>query len=316
MSTRLILVNKNMTSHTEADILSFSFRKEAYLPYTKLSAAFVSESVSIDDYAEAKLFIDGQLIHHGYINTVEYRKSGVKIKGYILSDGFTAQLCRAQIEPGLKIGVSLNSLMDGFYTLPYVEHENNPDTSSYIYVRKNAAMWDAVASLSYKLCGTYPYIRGANTVRITPFPTPSSFSYDTDECTETGRGNDYRRMNSNYHMADINGDYGHYDLTDNTAVDYRFVRHIYMDLDMRFLYDPQQALEYRNKLDCRGMRKRWCIYNGYKGEDISDIMTVDNGTPSRIMFIEINGSGKGIFTKVGTYTDKFTAPTELHLSLK
>lgn len=304
MSISLILVNKDLTSRTETEILSFSFRKDVYMPYTKLRAAFVTENDSIDDIAEIKLIIDDIIIHHGYIETIECRKNGGETIIYAVSDGFTAQLCRAQIEPGLKMGISLNSLMDNFYTLPYVEHENNADTSNYIYVKKNTAMWDAVANLSYRICGTYPYIRGTNTVRITPYPSPSSFFYDEDECTETGVGNDYRRMNSNYHMADINGDYGHYDLYDSDAADYRFVRHIYMDLDMRFLYSPQQALEYRNKLDCRAMRKRYCIYSGYRGEDISDLMTIGNNDSARIMFIEINGSSKGVFTKAGTYTDK------------
>ena len=306
MSIRLIFTNKDTTTYTEADILSFSFKKDAYLPYTRLSASFVTVAENIDNYSEMKLYIDGNLIHHGYIETLERRKSGGKMIMYAVSSGFTAQLCRAQIEPGLKMGVSLNSLMDGFYTLPYVTHEDNSDTSNYIYVKKNTAMWDAVASLSYKLCGTYPYVRGANTVRITAFPEPVSYAYSEDECTETGKGDDYRRMNTNYHMADINGEYGHYDLADTTALGYNFVRHIYMDLDMRFLYSPQQALEYRNKLDCRGMRKSYCVYSGYRGEDLSDIMTVGQTAPARIMFIEIKGSGKGVFTKVGTYIDGFT----------
>lgn len=305
MSVSLIFVNKDMTTAVKADILSFSFRKDAYLPYTKLSVSFVTNGEDIDEYAEMKLFIGEKLIHHGYIETLERRKSGGKYTMFAVSNGFTAQLCRAQIEPGLKMSVSLNSLMDGFYTLPYVEHENNSDTSNYIYVRKNTAMWDAVASLSYKLCGTYPYVRGANTVRITAFPEPVSYVYSEGECTETGIGSDHRRLNTNYHMADINGEYGHYDLTDSDAAAYRLVRHIYMELDMRFLYSPQQALEYRDKLDNRGMRKRYCVYSDYRGEDISDIMTIGSDQPARIMFIEIKGSSKGIFTKVGTYEDKF-----------
>ena len=306
MGIRLVFMNKDLTSCTDADILSFSFRKDAYMPYTRLSASFVTVERNMDNFAEVKLFIDGQLVHHGYIDTLERRKKGGKYIMYAVSSGFTAQLCRAQIEPGLKMSVSLNSLMDGYYTLPYVEHENNTDTSNYIYVKKNTAMWDAVATLSYKLCGTYPYIRGANTVRITAFPTPETFAYASDDCTETGTGEDYRRMNSNYHMADMNGNYGTYDLADSVASDYRFVRHIYMDLDMRFLYSPQQALEYRDKMDCRAMRKKYCVYSGYRGEDISDIMSIDNDTPARIMFVEIKGSGKGVFTKVGTYIDRFT----------
>ena len=62
MSARLILVNKDMTTHTEMDILSFSFHKDAYLPYTKLSVSFLTETDNIDDYAEVKLYIGGILV--------------------------------------------------------------------------------------------------------------------------------------------------------------------------------------------------------------------------------------------------------------
>ena len=303
--TRLVLVKRDLSQCEAEDILSFSFGKDAYLPYTKLSAAFTADISDTDDIAEVRLFVNGFNVHHGCIDTIELRKSGRVQKVYLTSNGFSSLLCRNQIEPGLKTGVSLNSLMDGYCTLPYVTHENNSDTSNYIYVKQNTAMWDAVASLSYKLGGTYPYIRGTNTVRITAEPQPEEFTYTESSCLLSGTAADRRRLCSGYHMADINGDYGHYDLTDATALSYRLVRHCYTELDMRFLYSPQQALEFRDKLDCRGMKSRYIVYSGYNGEDLWDRLTIDNEPAGRISFVEINGSSRGIVTKTGIYTDKF-----------
>lgn len=303
--TRLVLIERDLTECEADNILSFSFRKDAYLPYTKLSASFTADLSDTDEIAEVKLYADGHLIHHGSIDTLDLRKSGRVQKIYLTSSGFTAQLCKNQIEPGLKMNISLNSLMDDFCTLPYVAHENNSDTSNYIYIRQNTAMWDAVAALSYKLSGAYPYIRGTNTVRITPCNQPETFSYDEDNCLFSGVSADRRRLGSDYHMADINGDYGQYDLTDSLTLSYKLVRHSYTDLDMRFLYSPHQALEYRDKLDCRGMKSRYIVYSGYNGDDLWDILSVNGVTVGRITFVDINGSSKGIITKAGAYIDKF-----------
>lgn len=303
--TRLVLIARDMSECEAEDILSFSFRKDAYLPYTKLSAAFTADISDTDEIAEVKLYADGHLVHHGSIDTLDLRKSGRVQKVYLSSSGFTAQLCRNQIEPGLKMNISLNSLMDDFCTLPYVTHENNSDTGNYIYIKQNTAMWDAVAALSYKLVGSYPYIRDTNTVRITPYEQPETFSYREDNCLLSGIAADRRKLGSHYHMADINGEYGHYDLTDSLTLSYKLVRHSYADLDMRFLYSPQQALEYRDKLDCRGMKSRYIVYSGYNGEDLWDSLVIGGQPAGRIAFVEINGSSKGITTRTGTYTDKF-----------
>ena len=303
--TRLVLVMRDLSECEADDILSFSFRKDAYLPYTKLSAAFTADVSDTDEIAEVKLYSDSQLIHHGSADTIDMRKSGGVQKIYITSSGFTAQLCKNQIEPGLKMNISLNSLMDDFCTLPYVTHENNSDTSNYIYVKQNTAMWDAVASLSYKLGGTYPYIRGTNTVRITPVPQPEEFCFTEESCLFSGKAADRRKLGSHYHMADINGDYGQYDYTDSLTLSYRLVRHNYSELDMRFLYSPMQALEYRDKLDCRGMKSRYIVYSGYRGEDLWDRLFLGGQLIGRITSVEINGNSKGITTKTGVYTDKF-----------
>lgn len=305
MNVTLELIKENGSVSSEDRILSFAFEKNAYIPYTRLSVSFISGELFFTSVAEIKLIIDGKTVHHGLIDTIKSRQHDSRIIVRLVSKGFTSLLCRNQIEPGLKTGISLNSLMDSFYTIPYVTHEDNSDVSNYIYVRKNTSMWDAVSNLSYKLLGTYPYIRDENRVMITPYPTPSEFTYEISERMAVGYEYDYTRMASNYHMADINGEYGHYELQDNDVLDKKIVRHEYSDLDMRFLYSPQTALEYRNKFDTRGKMAVYCEYIGYRGEDLFDIMRFSSSSYGRIKSMRITGNSKGVFTKVMRYTDKF-----------
>ena len=77
------------------------------------------------------------------------------------------------------------------------------------------------------------------------------------------------------------------------------------DLDMRFLYSPQQALTYRDKYDFRGAERVFCSYCGYSGEDLSDMVSFGNITAERIAEVSINGSSRGVFTEISVYRDKF-----------
>ena len=299
--------NTDGTEFTEDRLLSFSFRKDAYLPYTMLSGKMVSDSCIFNDAAEIFLCVEGHTVHHGLVDSVSSEASGGVCITSFVSRGFTSLLCQNQLEPGMITGVSINSLMDSFYTIPYVTHENNSDTSSYIYVTSSSSMWDGIVNLSYKLCGTYPYIRGDNCVRITLFPQPESFSYTGSQLLAEGSGVTGKRMVSHFHMADIQGHYGTYDLADNDVIARKIIRHIYFELDMGFLYDPTEALDYRDKYACRGFSRRFCRYSGYNGEDLSDIVSFANITAERIGAVSITGNSSGITTEISVYRDKFTA---------
>ena len=306
MTVSVITIEEDLTETTHTDIISFSFRKNAYIPYTQLSVQFVTTTGTIPNAAEIKLVIDNNVVHHGLIDTVETRTNCSKNIHTITSTGFTSLLCRNQIEPGLKPNISLNSLMDGFYTIPYVTHENNSDTSNYIYVKNNSSMWDSIANLSYKLLGTYPYIRETNKVMITPFTAPVTYTFSTTERIVLGQGVNYRRLISNYHMADINGEYGTFDLEDADVLQKKIVRHEYFDLDRRFLHDPQQALVYRDKFDSRESKFAYIEYYGYRGEDLFDKVKISPlSTPMRITDIMIKGSDSRIITRLSYYIDKF-----------
>lgn len=306
MSVRIIIEDKSGSSwYAENNVLGFSFHKDIYTPYTSLTAKVRASGSSYSGAAEVSLIIDGREIHHGLVDSLKWEKKGGEDFLVIKSRGFTSLLTQNQIEPGLKMNISFNDLMDNFYTLPYVTHENNSDNSSYIYVKPNTSMWDAAANLAYKLLGTYPYIRGANTVMISQYPNPESFDHRGEKLITTGAELIYSRLASDYHMADINGDYGNFDLSDSDVTALKIVRHKYFDLDMRFLYSPQQALTYRDKYDFRGAERVFCSYCGYRGEDIGDRVSFGSITAERIAEVSVNGSSRGVFTEISVYRDKF-----------
>lgn len=305
----LRIKNTDGTSFAEPALLSFSFQKDAYSAYTYLTATAVTDEAFISDAAEAELYVGDTLVHHGLIDQLTAETSGGSTVTAIISRGFTSLLCQNQIEPGLKLNVSINSLMDGYYTLPYVTHENNSDASNYIFVKNNSTMWDGVVNLSYKLFGTYPYIRGTNCVRITPVSQPQVFCYVDGSLLSAGSGIVGRRLTSDFHMADINGDYGYFDLEDRDVLAQKIVRHRFFELDRQFLMDPQDALDFRDKYCTRGWKRRFCTYSGYNGEDISDIVTFSGVNAERISAVSITGSSSGIITGISVYHDKF--PKEL-----
>lgn len=222
-----------------------------------------------------------------------------------LSSGVTPITSATLTYAALKTNISFNSLMDGYYTLPYVTHEDNSDTGNYIYVKDNSNMWDGVVNLSYKLYGNYPFIRGTNCVRITPAADRSEFLYSDNSLLRSGTRRSTKRFASHFHMADINGEYGQFELTDADVVSSKIIRHLYFDLDKQFLYSPKEALVYRDKYDKRAGLEYYCLYSGYNGEDLSDLVSFGSLQKRKISSVKIYGGINGIFTELGVYVDDF-----------
>ena len=304
MNIRLVIRDSSGASFASDNVLRFTFRKDAYVPYTALTVRAVMDA-DITDAAEVKLYIGSRLIHHGLADSVRSVYSGGKRIVLASSRGFTSLLCQNQIPPGLKTGVSLNSLMNGYYLLPNVTHEDNSDVDNYIYVDKNSTMWDGIANLCFRLNGRYPYIRGANNVRITPVAPPRMFEYTASQLLSTGTELTGRRLISNFHMADIAGEYGTYELQDDDAISMKVIRHKFFDLDMEFLRDPDNALVYRDNIASRGKKHIFCSYSGYNGEDLSDVLSFGAYTEKRISTLKVTGSSSGVITEVGFYEDNF-----------
>ena len=304
MNVSIVVKNTDSTQLSETNILSFTFIKDIYTPYTYLRAKVASSAQSFLNASEVLLYIDNTLIHHGLADRILYSFENGQSTATLISKGFTSLLMQNQTEPGLKTNISVNSLMESFYTFPYITHEDNSQTS-YIYVNNNSTMWEGIENLAYKISGTYPHIRGTNCVRITPVQNPSVFSYNVQNCLSYGNEINSKRLFSNFHMADINGDFGEYDYQNSEAVSMNIIRHRFFELDMQFLYNPQQALEYRDKYCSRGERRIFASYCGYSGEDLYDTVSFGSIVSKPVSRVKVTGDSTGIVTEISVYSDKF-----------
>ncbi|MDE6426247.1 MAG: hypothetical protein K2K89_08965 [Ruminococcus sp.] len=304
MNVNLILKNTNNSEIISDKILSFSFHKDSYQSYTSLGAKFYGNLSAPENVSEIILKIDGKIIHHGLSDNISVEFSGGSSVISVSSRSFTSLLIQNQIETGLKSDISINSLMESYYNLPYVTHEDSSG-KSYIYVKSNSNMWDGIVNLSYKVHGTYPYIRDTNCIRMTPVENPSVFEYNDNNIISRGISIDERKLTSHFHMSDLEGNFGEYELSDDDIISHNIVRHRFFELDRQFLYNPQQALEYRSAYSSRGRKKIFCTYSGYNGEDLSDIITFGNIENKRINSVKITGSSSGIITEISVYHDKF-----------
>ncbi len=306
MQVKLEIRKNNSSSSEELEILSFSFKKTLYSSYTMLNASFIANNSDYLSACEILLSVNNNTVHHGLIDSFEIsEKNGVKI-GKAVSRGFTSLLLQNQIEPGIKNNISLNSLLDNYYPLNYITHEDNSNTENYIYVQNRSTMWDGVVTLAYKLCNTYPFIESANCIRITPKSEPSHFSFSDSEITAYGTAYDFSNLISNFDMPDIEGNYGTYTLENSDVLQNKIIRHKYIEFDREFLYNPQQALIFRDKISNKAKLCHYIEYSGYRGEDLTDTISFKSIDTQKIGLINIKGTNKGVFTKTGVYFDSFS----------
>ena len=285
------------------DITAFSFSKDIYTPYTTLNIEYIAGNVAAQEGRMAWLYLDGSLVHRGYIDTFRVREiNGIK-HGYITSRGFTSQFMQNQLETGLHTNVSLNDILSGHILLPYVTHEYCADTS-YIYVKPGSTLWDGAVNISFKLYGKHPYVRGANHLMINRPSSEQTFTYERSSLLSEGGERDQREIAYSWNMADIDGTYGTYVLTDSDAWNAYLLRNRYFELDRRFLYDPQKALEFRDKMAMRGWKNSFISYSGYRGEDLFDKASLSSSVKD-ITSVKVIGSSKGVTTQIGMYRDRF-----------
>lgn len=282
-------------------IFGITFKKDAFTPYTTLTAVAAATPFPSDIH-EIRLAVEAYTVHKGIVDSYKVvEEKGFK-KAVITSRGYTSLLTENQLAPGLYTDISLNKLFKNYFTLPNITHEDNSDLS-YIYVNKGAAMWDGAANLSYKLKGSYPYIRKHNTVMMSMPTDAKNLAYTDEQIVSRGTELSTARMVSHYHMADIGGDYGKFESVSKEAVSRNLIRHRYFELDRRFLYSPQSACDFRTMMSERGYKRKFFTYNGYQGEDLNDLVTFGDTAEKRIKAIRITGNSKGVFTELSVYED-------------
>lgn len=300
MICQISLIKSDGTEVNPDYIMSFVFEKDAYTPYTRLSAEFMNRSNALpSDCYGVKLRLGAKTVHFGIADVYHSTRSSGCYRGSVSSRGYTSMLMENQIQPGLYTGITIDSLFSTFCPMQNIEHESN-DATSYIFVKPGSSMWDSIANLSFKLFSRYPYIKGANTVTMSLPQSPKSLDLSFSKIFEYGSVTDTRKLASDFHMEDISGNYGTFDLSEPEAVNRSIVRHRYFELDRRFLSHPIMACEYRNMHAKFGLRRRTLTYSEYKGEDLFDRVTGGGITDKPILGIKVTGNKKGIITRLET----------------
>ncbi len=302
----LKIFRQDGTFFNTGDVYRFSFIKEAYTPYSYFSAMFDADDMPDDEWLYARFNVNYNNISQGVVDTLKIVEENGKKMGYVTARSYTSLLLENQLPPGMYSRLSINKLFEDYFKLETITHEDNSD-ESYIFVKQGSSMWDGVVNLSYKLTGRYPYIRSENVIMISDPQDPMNLTFNDDVILRIGSELDTRRLISSFHMADIEGNYGTYNLTNQEADARDIVRNRYFDLDRRFLYDPLQGCQFRDAMANRKFKRKFFTYSGYMGEDLGDRVTFGDVENGRISAVRITGNISGLFTELSVYEDSFNS---------
>ena len=290
-------------------IASFSLKQEIYTPYTQLSVVGYA-SISLDtlkDVFRVRMELNGQEVHCGTVEQLRMTRENGAVRFHVVSKGMTAMLLQNQLAPKLYTGMSLDRLMTEFHTLPsQITWERSTDTSNYLFVKEGCSMWDGIANLTYKLHQRYPFIRGANEVRMNLPTQYTSFHFSESTVVGVGIGLVHSRMIRDFYMADTDGSYDNFHETDSKAQSLGIVRSRYLPLDRQYLYDPQQALTFRRKFAARGRQYFFVNANGILSASLGDRISYENDISNAVITgVQITGGKNGIRTHLEAYEDEF-----------
>lgn len=303
--------NNSMPSVTLTNIISLKYEKERYTPYTKLSARVWADG-AFDDINQIVLFSrSGKLLHQGTADYAEIEAVNGRWIITVSSRGYSCALGMNQLTPGMYSNVTIENLLKSDIVLPHVYYEQMSDSIGYVYVKENDSMWDSAAAFARKHSGNYPYISGANTVRITRDSSLASIGVNTDKIISIAAGQDKSRVVSHYHMKDLEGTYNTYNLADSAAVNQEMIRHKHISFDRQWLSEPQEAMRYRMDFAARGLNYVKVKYLGSMDEELRQIASAQYGgiavtgrEISRIILELKNGTE---YTTLWFYKDCYTA---------
>lgn len=316
---KLVYVNRQVpqdTSYTDSlitlsttDILSMTFAKERYTPYTQLSGKALVEKY-IYDVKSIELSCDDTVLHFGPPDALEWEeKDGCCILSFT-SRGYTSALGQNQLVPGLHYNTTFKDLMTSEIVLPYVTYDESHTQLNYIYIKENDTMWDAATAFDRKFSKNYPYIQGANKVRLTRDSYGHILYLNSEDIISASVGQDYSHRISHYHMKDLEGTYNTFSLTNPDVVEREIIRHKHIAFDRQWLSDQNEAMQSRFDFSERGHRYIKVSYHGYHGEDLrNDIsfatkkIQVNNREISRL---ELSLSPKGVITTLWFYSDSYS----------
>ncbi len=293
------------TTQTLTQCERFSLIRERYLPYATMRVICITQS-SYRNQKPVRMcaMLDDHLLIDGQVQQFAWSMEAGLGRLQIVAQGDAIALLHNQLVPGIYNDATLASLMTT-YPLPHITYETGVEELKYIYVKPNSAIWDTLIAYNYKLNHGFPYVVGANHLRVTAKPDTVAVSVPDDRILKYRFGSEAKRLVSRYDMADVDGNYGTYTQTNPTATERSLVRVKQIALDKQYLYDPIEALNYRIAFTNRQYRSTSVTYLGYRGEDIEDMVQLGSIATGHVSRIVVSGSSKGIFTEDTLYYDNF-----------
>lgn len=292
-----------------AGLTAFSLDKEIYTPYSQLTARGYMDLSASDCLGTCGVvFLDGDtLLHSGTVETFSYSKEDGVLGFVVRSRGYTAMLLQNQLTPGVHYDMSLDKLMTEVQLPAAITWEHSDDTSNYLFVKENAGIWDGVVHLSYKLSKTYPFVRGANEIRMTIPADRAIFSLeDMGELLCCGVTNEQSLLYSDYYMEDADGTDEAFHLHVPEAAERGLFRTKQLPFDEQYLYDPTQALEFRRLYAARRMTRSFAEISGSTTAQLGDAATFPGeSAPKTIARILLSMEQSGIKTRLEGYADGF-----------
>lgn len=297
-----LIVQTAFTSIVLSDCISLRFEKERYSCCTKLSGKWSCEDYSFDNIINMSLVLQGSVVHFGPPSKgceviVENGKRVLKVN----SEGYSQALALNQPTPGLLTDIDLYILSVSAVSCPNVSYEANTPIVNYVNYYDGTDIWDAIVCYSIRATGTYPYIRGANTVRVSPPSDLGIINVHPTNLISFGSGYDYTNMISEIHEADVDGTYGMYSAVNQNAISKDIIRKKEIPFDHEWVMDPLLGLQARFNYSMRAMNYDKIKFVDFPGGDIMDYIAINYtgmqpyiGTVSRLI-VEIS-QGKTVTT--------------------
>lgn len=283
---------------------ALTLEREAYTPYDRISATFLSERQEQGVCNRLAVFQGDTELFMGLADSmVHFRKNGKRFTK-VTSRSFTALLTQNELKKGEYYNLTIGRLVEEFCQMPYVTYEADPGTG-YINVKDGTSLWDCVVCFGYKLKHHYPYVMG-NKICLTPSASAQLHSFTENQVVEYGTILDTTKIISHCHMEGIDGTEDAYEQENPPAATLNIVRHKRISFDRQFLSNPADALSIRNRMSLRGYQAKYLIYNGFANEQLGERISFGTFLDQRIICrVRMTFGQSGLRTKLWAYEDGF-----------